>query len=229
MSSPTPEQWSAMTKLVQSFYQKPDAEPFREPVDWQNMGLYDYPKIIKKPMDLGTIKKNIVDRKYESLSHAHEDVKMVWQNCMAYNADGSDFFILAQSLNKKWEDKFKKLLADQRVKEVPETPAPVGSTVVSSSSTKLTTDEKRAFAKSLYKISKEDLGKILVEIEKKCPSALLRNSAEDEIELNVDKLPQPLFGELQLYVKTSLASAGGGKPKKKSSSSGGGSSKRQKS
>lgn len=176
-------------------------------------------------MDLGTIKKNIVDRKYKSLQDAHEDVKQVWANCMQYNADGSDFFILAQSLNKKWEDKFKKLLVDQRVKEVPQVPPQVGSTTVS---TKLTTDEKRAFAKSLYKISKEDLGKVLVEIEKKYPSALLRNSAEDEIELNVDKLPQPLFGELQLYVKTSLASAGGGKPKKKSSG-GGGSNKRQKS
>ena len=78
----------------------------------------------------------------------------------------------------------------------------------------------------MYKISKEDLGKILVEIEKKYPQALMRNSAEDEIELNVDKLPQPLFGDLQNYVKGCLSASGGGKPKKKSSS--GSSNKRQK-
>lgn len=30
-------------------------EPFREPVAWKEWGLDDYPKIIKQPMDLGTI------------------------------------------------------------------------------------------------------------------------------------------------------------------------------
>ena len=64
------------------------------------------------------------------------------------------------------------------------------------------------------------LGKILVEIEKKYPQALMRNSAEDEIELNVDKLPQPLFAELQAYVKSCLQAAGAGKLKKKSNSFG---------
>lgn len=184
-------------------------------------------------MDLGTVKKNIVDRKYKTLSEANEDVKNVWSNCMTYNADGSDFFILAQTLNKRWDDKFKKLTSDLKLKDsagdAPISSASGGAaTTTSSGNTKLTTDEKRAFAKSLYKITKEDLGKILVEIEKKFPQALMRNSAEDEIELNVDKLPQPLFGDLQAYVKTCLANSGSGKPKKKSGS-GGGANKRQKS
>lgn len=179
-------------------------------------------------MDLGTIKKNIVDRKYKTLQEAAEDVRLVWMNCMTYNADGSDFFILAQNLNKKWQEKYKKLLDDLRVKEQTTTT----TTTTSSSSSildaagnnKLTLDEKRSFAKSLYKITKEDLGKILVEIEKKCPAALVKNSAEDEVELNVDKLTAPVFVELQQFVRSVQTS----KPKKKSSS-GGGSSKRQKS
>ena len=33
-----------------------DAGLFLEPVDWKAYGLNDYPKKIKKPMDLGTIK-----------------------------------------------------------------------------------------------------------------------------------------------------------------------------
>jgi hypothetical protein len=170
-------------------------------------------------MDLGTIKKNIVDRKYKTLQEANDDVRLVWSNCMTYNADGSDFFNLAQNLNKKWNDKYKKLLDDLRVKD--ETAGTVAGG-------KATLDEKRAFAKTLYKISKEDLGKMLVEVEKQCPAALTRNNAEDEVEFNVDKLPNPLFQELQAFVK----SCGGGvpKPKKKTSSSaGGGGGKRQKS
>ncbi|CAB9499725.1 Bromodomain testis-specific protein [Seminavis robusta] len=220
-SSPTPEMWSAMTKLVQSFFQKPDAEPFREPVDWQNMGLYDYPKVVKKPMDLGTIKKNIVDRKYKTLMDANEDVKLVWFNCMTYNQDGSDFYILAQTLNKKWNEKYKKLMDDLRIKD--DTPVALSSGV----DKRVSNDDKRAFAKSLYKISKEDLGKILVELEKKAPSSLNKNSAEDEIDLNIDKIPAPLFSDLQTFVKNAIK-ADGGKVKKKASGGGGGGNKRQK-
>ena len=45
-------------------------EPFRVPVDWKGMGLFDYPTLIKKPMDLGTVKKNISARKYKTIPEA---------------------------------------------------------------------------------------------------------------------------------------------------------------
>ena len=184
-------------------------------------------------MDLGNVKKNIVDRKYKTLQDAADDVRLVWQNCMTYNADGSDFYNLAQILQKKWNDKYKKLLDDLRIKETPATattPSAAGDTAAAAAagatSAKATLDEKRTFAKALYKISKEDLGKILVEVEKQCPQALVRNSAEDEVEFNVDKIPGGVFHELQQFIKTCNTSSG--KPKKKSSGGGGGSNKRQK-
>lgn len=92
---------------------------------------------------------------------------------------------------------------------------------------RISNDEKRAFAKSLYKISKDDLGKVLVECEKKAPTALTKNSAEDEIELNVDKIPPSVFADLQAFVKQQIKAEG--KPTKKKASGGGtGGAKRQK-
>ena len=32
---------------------------FRKPVDWRILGLDDYPQVIAKPMDLGTVKQKI--------------------------------------------------------------------------------------------------------------------------------------------------------------------------
>ena len=133
-------------------------------------------------------------------------------------------------LDKKWNEKYRKLLEDLKLKD---DPAAVPSSALSGSTTamtmmmssnKLTLDEKRAFAKSLYKLTKEDLGRILVEIEKKHPAALVRNNSEDEVELNVDKIPSSLFVELQAFVKSATTGSGGGssKPKKKSNSGGGG-------
>lgn len=71
-------------------------EPFREPVDWQALGLFDYPQLIKKPMDLGLVKKKLKENKYKSIHDAADDFRLIWKNCMAYNADGSDFYNLAQ-------------------------------------------------------------------------------------------------------------------------------------
>ena len=38
MSNPTEEDWKKMTKLVDTFYNRADAEPFRVPVDWKAYG-----------------------------------------------------------------------------------------------------------------------------------------------------------------------------------------------
>jgi len=72
------------------------SEPFREAVDWKTLGLFDYPQIIKHPTDLGTVKRKINEGKYKSLHEAGDDVRQIWKNCMTYNADGSDFYNLAE-------------------------------------------------------------------------------------------------------------------------------------
>jgi hypothetical protein len=40
MSNPTDEDWKRMSKLVDTFYQRADAEPFRVPVDWKGFGTF---------------------------------------------------------------------------------------------------------------------------------------------------------------------------------------------
>lgn len=110
-----------MAKLVSQVYNRTDAEPFREPVGWKELGLFDYPEIIKKPMDLGQVKAKIERDEYTTVHHAANDVRLVWKNCMQYNADGSDFYNLASALSKRFEEKFKKLLKEAGV------PAPSSS------------------------------------------------------------------------------------------------------
>ena len=224
-------------------------------------------------MDLGTIKKKIADRKYKTLHQAAQDVRLVWTNCMTYNADGSDFFVLAQNLSKKWEDRYAKLLSDLGMEDTSgaaataatgsstgvgssggpstttTTPANVSSSDPNSVSvppsvastamggggsgldaSKISIEDKRQSARSLYKISKEDLGKLIVEVDNKCPAALTKNAAEDECELNVDKLTPSLFQELKQFVASCGGASGNNKSqpatKKKSASTG--SAKRQK-
>lgn len=46
----------------------PQAHPFNVHVDWKALQLYDYPKIIKNPMDFGTIKKKLEEGRYIGIS-----------------------------------------------------------------------------------------------------------------------------------------------------------------
>ena len=50
-------------------------EPFRAPVDWKSLGLFDYPQLIKKPMDLGKIKRKLEKEEYKSIYDAAEDTR----------------------------------------------------------------------------------------------------------------------------------------------------------
>jgi hypothetical protein len=50
------EEMQDCTKLVNELMSHPLAYPFNEPVDWQMLGLFTYPQVVKKPMDLGTIR-----------------------------------------------------------------------------------------------------------------------------------------------------------------------------
>jgi len=42
------------------------------------------------------VKKKLKENKYKSIHDAADDFRLIWKNCMAYNADGSDFYNLAQ-------------------------------------------------------------------------------------------------------------------------------------
>lgn len=202
-------EWSAMSKLVGQIYSRPDAEPFREPVDWKSLALYDYPQIIKKPMDLSQIKRNIENNKYGSINDAAEDVRLIWKNCMQYNADGSDFYILAQNFSKSFENKFAKLVKEHGTGK---------SDSKGKNNTEPSLDEKKAFAKALYKISKEDLGILITTLDEKCPAALTKNACEDEVEISIDNIIPAVFHELVSFVRNCTSESGSTRKKKSASS-----------
>ena len=53
------------------------------------MGIPDYPNIIKNPMDLSTLKKNLLKGKYSELEQFVADLSLIWENCRTYNMPDS--------------------------------------------------------------------------------------------------------------------------------------------
>ena len=167
-------------------------EPFREAVDWRNLGLFDYPQIIKKPMDLGLVKRNIDAGAYNSIHDAANDMRLIWANCMKYNRDGSDFNKIAKRLSRVFEEKYRNMLKDLKMDGT----AATNGVVIGPSN-----EERRDFARLLFKIDKEQLGKVIIDLDEMCPPAIVRNDAEDEVEIHVDMMTGDVFYEQYGFVK----------------------------
>ena len=84
--------------------------PFRDPVNYRELGLFDYPDIVKRPMCLTDVKvaaqstsihiarlatnrttcsslwqRNLVEGSYRTVAECAEDIRLIWDNCMLYN------------------------------------------------------------------------------------------------------------------------------------------------
>lgn len=80
---------------------------FNTPVDPKKLGLQDYFTIIKNPMDLGTVKSRLNKNWYKSPREFAEDVRLTFHNAMLYNPKGQDVHIMAETLLKIFEDRWK--------------------------------------------------------------------------------------------------------------------------
>ena len=79
MSTSSSSNSSSFTKLKQIvlyLYNLKDAEAFTAPVAWREQGLTDYPVIVKRPMDLGTIKVKLEQGDYTKATEVIEDVRL---------------------------------------------------------------------------------------------------------------------------------------------------------
>jgi hypothetical protein len=99
---------------------KKDSEFFREPVDWEALQLFDYPVIIKHPMDLTTVKKKLDSGAYKKPSELATDVRLIFHNAMTYNAPNSKVYNMARAMSDFWESQWAEIAsADDAIDRPP--------------------------------------------------------------------------------------------------------------
>uniref|UniRef100_A0A8C8B0W5 Bromodomain testis-specific protein n=1 Tax=Otus sunia TaxID=257818 RepID=A0A8C8B0W5_9STRI len=89
--------------------------PFHEPVDAAALNLPDYYSIIKKPMDLSTIKKRLEHNYYTKAAECIEDFKTMFLNCYMYNKPSDDIVFMAQELEKVFKQKIAQMPPEERL------------------------------------------------------------------------------------------------------------------
>ncbi|QDS73835.1 hypothetical protein FKW77_006484 [Venturia effusa] len=73
-----------MNELVKKKHQS-FAYPFMVPVDPVALNIPNYHKVIKKPMDFGTIQANLNASQYSKAKEFQDDAALVFQNCFKFN------------------------------------------------------------------------------------------------------------------------------------------------
>jgi Bromodomain len=82
------------------------AWPFYKPVDAELLGLHDYHDIIKKPMDLGTVKSKMDNREYKTGQEFAADVRLIFTNCYKYNPPDHDVVAMGRKLQDVFEMRY---------------------------------------------------------------------------------------------------------------------------
>lgn len=90
---------------------------FNSPVDPVELGLPDYFEVVKKPMDLGTIKKRLENGCYHSIEEFEDHVHLTFDNAMLYNPEGSVVWNMAKEMKDKFSQDYAQLIKQLNAEE----------------------------------------------------------------------------------------------------------------
>jgi len=186
------EQLSQCKAAVRELRKHKDAAAFLEPVDWKTLGIKDYPTIIKRPMDLGTIMKRLDSGGYSSVLDVAADIDLVWSNAMTYNQDESYIYNVALDLKTFSDRKMAPIVAAAR--ESGETP------------NELTFEMKRRLNENAGLLSSKDLYGMVGIVEESCKRAIDQSNPQ-EVEIDIDSLDVQTFLKVEKYVQDCIVRA----------------------
>ncbi|KAG0697173.1 Bromodomain-containing protein [Suillus ampliporus] len=85
------------------------AAPFYEPVDAIKLDIPTYYKVIKKPMDMSTMRKKLEGGEYPNASKFFDDFKLMIRNCFLFNPAGTPVNQAGIELQRLFDEKWKSL------------------------------------------------------------------------------------------------------------------------
>ncbi|KAG9446644.1 hypothetical protein H6P81_012772 [Aristolochia fimbriata] len=183
---------------------------FNKPVDVVELNIPDYFNVIKHPMDLGTIKTNLESGAYSSPLAFMADVRLTFSNAMTYNPPENGVHIMANTLSKFFEQRWKAIEKKLPPSEAQLAPAKPGPPQEVETSKPLARPKKKKQSSANPKVKtgsikrimtaeeKQNLSKDLESFQGDIPEHIidfLRNHSfsanqtnEDEIEIDIDDL-----------------------------------------
>ena len=198
------EEIKKLEKVFDTMEKDSQAFDFLQPVDYVGLNILDYPKIITHPMDLGTVKKNLLNGEYKIFQDFMSDINLIWKNCRTYNLPGSDIVKMANHCDKKIKQLIDKQFKNYQNKG--------GSTKNKNENNSLTLAEKTKLIESIREQSNEGLTQIVKIILKECPKGI-EDIDSEKLQIKVDLLDKKTYEIINQYLEKNNTSSNNEKPK----------------
>ena len=173
----TDEDMKKLKEIFDKMEKDKNSLGFLDPVDYEALGLHDYPTIVKRPMDLGTCKKNLLNGKYKIFQELIDDLNLIWENCRLYNLPGSAIVKCGNACEKKMKQLIEKQFKNAKHK--------VDNT--EKENKLLSDDDKAKLIDNIRHQNNEGLTQIVKKIIRLCPEAI-EDIDNDKLQIKVDFL-----------------------------------------
>lgn len=190
----TEEDIKNLVNVFENLEADKQAYDFLEPVDYVSLGILDYPKIIEKPMDLGTCKKKLLNGEYKIFQDFLSDINLIWTNCRTYNLPGSDIVKMANHCEKTFRKLIDKFFKNYQKDSKTSTTKNEGI--------KLTPTEKMKLVEKIREQSNENLTEIVKLLLKEAPKTI-EDVDNEKLKIKLDLLDHRLYELIIDYIETS--------------------------
>jgi hypothetical protein len=109
----TSNQLQFLLKATRALWRHHYAWPFHKPVDPVTLNLPDYFQIVKRPMDMGVIKKNLENCVYSCSMECIQDYRQMFNNCYLYNKPTDDVVMMCHEVEKALDRKLPDMPAQE--------------------------------------------------------------------------------------------------------------------
>ena len=198
------EEIKKLEKIFDTMEKDSQAFEFLNPVDWEGLQILDYPKIITHPMDLGTVKKNLLNGEYKIFQDFMSDINLIWKNCRTYNLPGSDIVKMANHCDKKIKQLIDKQFKNYQNKG--------GTNKNKNENSALTLAEKTKLIESIREQPNEGLTQIVKIILKECPKGI-EDIDSEKLQIKVDLLDKKTYDSINQYLEKNNTSSNNEKSK----------------
>ena len=202
----TDEDIKKLEKIFDTMEKDIQAYDFLAPVDYIGLNILDYPKIITHPMDLGTVKKNLLNGEYKIFQDFMSDINLIWKNCRTYNLPGSEIVKMANHCDKKIKQLIDKQFKNSQNKG--------GSAKNKNENSTLTLAEKTKLIESIREQPNEGLTQVVKIILKECPKGI-EDIDSEKLQIKVDLLDKKTYDIINQYLEKNNSSSNNDKPKSK--------------
>jgi hypothetical protein len=172
-----------MERLVHRLLLKRDIGEFKDPVDWEGT---DYLTVVKRPMDINTVRSRLVDDMYNSREECIQDIRLIWDNAKLYNDPNSKLYALACQMDESFEVMLKNAVTSEGNKPV-------------------TTTAMQTFITNCHRIRREELREVLLKLESICPECIEKSSEDNKLNLEVDLISPDAFRQVNNMIKSYLS------------------------